>query len=79
MLNVSVDPGSGSAVVGWNEYCTRGVAVVAGVPEIVGGLFDDATVIENAGATRRFAVAERASWSCDAADVRGTGVRCLRN
>ena len=49
MLNVSVDPGSGSAVVGWNEYCTPGVAVVAGVPEIVGGLFDDATVIENAG------------------------------
>jgi len=34
---------------GVNVYCVPTVAVVGGVPEITGGVFDDATVIENAG------------------------------
>jgi hypothetical protein len=49
MLNVNVVPGFGSAAVGRNEYSTPAIAVAAGVPEIVGAVFDDATVIENAG------------------------------
>src|SRR5256885_1389465 len=48
MLNVSVSP-SGSLAVGVNEYATPVVAVVAGVPEIVGGRFGCVTTIENAG------------------------------
>src|SRR5262245_55447922 len=49
MLKVSVVPGSTSAAVGRNEYSAPAIAVAAGVPEIVGGVFDEATVIENAG------------------------------
>src|SRR5436190_23985110 len=48
MLKVSVSP-SGSLAVGVNEYATPVVAVVAGVPEIVGGRFGCVTSIENAG------------------------------
>src|SRR5688572_4784406 len=48
MPNVSVPP-SASPAVGVNVYCVPTVAVVGGVPEIVGGVFDDATVIANAG------------------------------
>src|SRR5512141_3470785 len=48
MLNVNVPP-FGSLAVGVNVYCVPTVAVVGGVPEITGGAFDDATVIENAG------------------------------
>jgi hypothetical protein len=47
MLKVSVSP-SGSLAVGVNEYATPCVAVVAGVPEIVGGRFGCVTTIENA-------------------------------
>jgi hypothetical protein len=47
MLNVSVPP-SASLAVGVNEYCVPTVAVVGGDPVIVGGMFDAATVIENA-------------------------------
>ncbi len=49
MLKVSVLPASTSFAVGVNVYCVPTVAVVGGVPEIVGGVFDDATVIANAG------------------------------
>jgi hypothetical protein len=48
MLNVSVLPFA-SLAVGVNVYCVPTVAVVGGAPEITGGVFDDATVIENAG------------------------------
>jgi len=48
MLNVSVPPFA-SLAVGVNAYCVPAVAVVGGVPEITGGVFDDTTVIENAG------------------------------
>jgi hypothetical protein len=47
--NVSAWP-FGSEAAGWNEYATFTVAVVDGLPEIVGAPFDeDFTVIENAG------------------------------
>jgi len=46
MLKVSVSP-SGSLAVGVNEYAVPVVAVVAGVPEIVGARFGCVTTIEN--------------------------------
>jgi hypothetical protein len=47
---VSVAP-LGLVAVGWNEYPDPATAVVAGVPEMVGGGvdFDPVTVMENAG------------------------------
>jgi hypothetical protein len=45
-LNVNVVPGSGSLAVGVNEYSAPAATLVAGVPEITGGVF--VTVIENA-------------------------------
>jgi hypothetical protein len=48
MLNVSVPP-LASFAVGVNEYCAPTVAVVGGVPVMVGAVFDEATVMENAG------------------------------
>jgi hypothetical protein len=48
MVNVSVPP-LASLAVGVKVYCVPTVAVVGGVPEIVGGVFEDATVMENAG------------------------------
>ena len=49
MLNVNVPP-SESLAVGVNEYCVPAVAVVGGVPEIVGATFGtELTTIENAG------------------------------
>src|SRR6185295_1512446 len=48
MLNVSVPPFA-SLAVGVNVYCVPAVAVVGGVPEITGGVFEDTTVIANAG------------------------------
>src|SRR5947207_641093 len=46
MLKVSGSP-SGSLAVGVNEYAVPVVAVVAGVPEIVGARFGCVTTIEN--------------------------------
>ncbi len=48
MLNVSVPP-LASLAVGVNDYGVPTVTVGGGVPEIVGAVFEDATVMANAG------------------------------
>src|SRR5688572_29650548 len=48
MLKVSVLPFA-SLAVGWNEYATPTVAVVAGAPEMTGATLTAETTIVNAG------------------------------